>query len=164
MPRALIVAVTGVVLTLSLASEGLTAPSAPNATAPATVAQGATFTIIVTNCSPRPTVPEEEAWIYFIVGTPDPIPPDQKAHSDGVSEIPHAFITTGTKSFDVFCNLENPQSDDETLWRETITMTVTSASTGGASAPTLTAAERKKCKRISNAAKRRACLKKQAAD
>jgi hypothetical protein len=156
-------ALVGVGLSLSLASEGLTATSDPNATAPSQVSRGESFLFTIRNCSPQNT--DQEAWIYFqSTNSPvEPVPIEQEAEGDGVSDIPHSYSTTGVKNVLVRCTLETAL-DELTTWQEALSVSVVEGTTAGQSGPSLTAAERKKCKKIDNAAKRKRCLKKQAAD
>jgi hypothetical protein len=159
--KTITVALTAMCLSLGVVTEGLTAPSDPNATIPSVVTKDNTFYITVRNCSPNYNY--EQPWIEFAAVTPDPVPTDREADADGVSDIPHTYTTPGNKQFTVRCVLDGEVQTE--TWKETISVNVLQGDVVQSTAsPTLTAAEKKKCKRIDNAAKRRSCLRKQAAD
>ena len=150
MRRATLVALVGVTLSLSLASESL-AGVEPNASVPASVVSGSTFTLTVQNCGSASGPPafiwvesESDAWDGS---------DEQDADADGMTEIPQIFDKAGMHALEVGCIYEGTNSPGN--WREILTVTVT---------PALTADERTKCKRIDDRAKRKRCLKKQAAD
>jgi hypothetical protein len=150
----------GLSLSVALVSGPLAAADAPNATAPASIGKNQAFSFTIRNCPP----PGREALIVF-ESTDNPLQPtpeERPGDADGTTEVPHSYGTAGPKTLLVRCEDLGLGSK---LWEEPLTIDVVEqASTGTQASPTLTADEKKKCKRIANATKRKACLKKQAAD
>jgi hypothetical protein len=159
MRRAVTIALIGVGLSLTLVSEGVAAASEPNVTASATrVKKGEPVDFTARNCSSGSGY---TAVIEVNVTNPDGSVSQQKwaTDTDGETTFGYSFDVTGTYRYEIYCRHEGKG----TWWGpEVITVEVYEDPVG--TTPTITDAERKKCKKINKKKKRKRCLKQAALD
>ena len=164
MRKALTVAFVGVALSMTLVAEGLASASEPNVTGPTTAKNGETFEFLVRNCGPGLDDSGYPTERYISIDAYDPDGNfagwhEQPAEVDGETAIPTTIHDPGRWAFHFYCK---NQTDDFHTWGPEIMPVEVYGE--GLDAPTLTAEERKRCRKKKSAKKRRACRKREAAD